>query len=452
MTREAEPPQPVPRGALSLWDATAIGVGIVLGSGLYQSTPTVAACAPGIGVLLALWLAGALIALVGGLCYAELATRYPRDGGDYVYLTQAFGAWVGFLFVWSQLWIVRPGSIGAIAFVFARYLYELVPLAGPRNVVELAYAAGAILGLTAVQLLGLREGKWTQNLLASLKLTGLAGLFIVAFLQPRAELAATSTLTPNYPLAMIYIMFAYGGWNEIAFVAAELREPRRNVPKTLLLSVGVVAVVYLTANLAFAHALGYGRFQSATAVAAEVAQQAVGASGARLISALICISALGSINGQLIAGARIYAAFAGDQPGLRWLARWNVQKQTPYGAFLLQGLVTLIPVGLCSQGDQGFEQLVKFTTPVFWFFFLLVGVALPVLRARSQAAAPFLAPWYPWTPALFCASSLFMLHASVSYAIDNRSWEALWSIGVLGLGGIAWLCMPSRAESSRTGA
>ena len=224
--------------------------------------------------------------MVGALCYAELATAYPASGGAYVYLGHAFGRRMATLFAWAELCVVRPGSIGAVAFVFAHYANELFRL-GDGWLSLLIYAVGSIVVLSLVNLAGLRKGKWTQNFLATAKVLGLLLLFAVAIAAPNDSTLTSSAAAEganDWAQALILVMFAYGGWNEVSYVAAEVRDPRRNLPRTLFLGVAVVAAVYVLANLAFAAALGWEGFRSSPAVAADAVGLQGGQFGARLIA------------------------------------------------------------------------------------------------------------------------------------------------------------------------
>lgn len=436
-----------PRRSLSLFDATSIIVGIIIGAGIYEATPGIAANTHSLAALLAVWLAGGLLAVVGALCYAELATTYPEDGGDYIYLKRAFGRPVAFLFAWAELWIIRPGSIGAMAFIFARYANQLVPLGAPGEAFS-GYATGAIILLTGVNILGVKEAKWTQNLLTAAKVIGLLSVFAVAFsLLPGGEsgaaVPATASADPphtDYRLALILVLFTYGGWSEVAYVAAEVRNAKQNIVAALLWGIGIVAGIYLLANLAFAHALGFEGLQHSRAAAADVLRLRFGDRGAFWISGLICISTLGAINGQIFTGARIYYALGSDHPLLAPLGRWNIRLGTPVWSLAVQAVFTLLPVLAFGRDSDGFQRLVEFTAPAYWLFFLLVGVGLFVLADRDAARPrPFRTPGYPWTPLLFCLMSAWMCYASFSHAYENRSWETLWAAGVLGVGVVAAL-------------
>ncbi len=441
-----------PTRQLTLLDSTSIIVGIIIGSTIYKSAPTIAAAVPNAAWLVGVWTLGGALSLVGALCYAELATMYPQEGGDYVYLTRALGRWLGFLFAWAQFWVVRPGSIGALAYVFADYAKQLFPL-GKGGRAALVYAAGSILILTGVNILGVREGKWTQNLLTAAKVAALVALVAAGFLLSPAAAAAVPVAPArfDYRFAMILVLYAYGGWNEMAYVGAEVRRPEKNILRALVLGTSAVAVIYVLVNLAMLHALGLSGMRSSPVVAADVLQRAIGPTGDKLISLLICISALGAINGMIFTGARIYYAMGSEHRLFAWLGRWSPRWQTPVRSLAVQAAVTLALILGFGQRAGGFESMVKFTTPVFWIFFFLVGLTLPVLRFRQpDMPRPFRVPLYPWLPAVFCLSSLFMLYSSLSYAIENGTYEALWSVGLLLVGVLlaAWESSSKAAEKA----
>lgn len=432
-----------PKRQLTLFDSTSIIVGIIIGAGIYRSSPTIASLVPNLGWLLAAWLLGGLFSLVGALCYAELATAYPEAGGDYVYLNRAFGSWAGFLFAWSQLWVVRPGSIGVMAFAFAEYANDIWPRAPKDEAVYvlLAYALVPIVILTAINILGVREGKWTQNLLTTVKVLGLGAIFLVGLLSTApANPAVPAAVKPqgfhltSFGLAMVFVLFTYGGWNEMAFVSAEVRNPNKNILRALLLGTVAVAAIYVLVTLAFVHALGFQGMRSPT-LAADLLQLSLGDWAGRAISVLICISCLGVINGQIFTGARIYYAMGKDHRLYSWLGHWSPRLGTPVPSLVIQTLVTLVLVVGFGLSKSGFESMVKFTTPAFWSFLVLVGLAVFVLRYREpQVTRPFRTTFYPVTPVLFCLSSAYMVYSSLDYAIKFRSWEAIWAVAILALG------------------
>jgi amino acid transporter len=435
-----------PRRQLTLFDSTSIIMGIIIGATIYRSSPLIAGSVRGLGGLVLAWVLGGVCSLVGALCYAELATTYPQEGGDYVYLTRAFGRSIGFFFAWAQLWVVRPGSIGAFAYVFADYAQELLPLPGPQAQAKILYAAGSVVVLSVINILGVREGKWTQNLLTTAKVLGLAAIVGVGFSlaapgasRPVVEAAGVGwgTVVSQFGFAMILVLYAYGGWNEMTYVAAEIRDPRRNISRALILGTVGVTAIYLLVTLAFVHALGLGGLRGSGNVAADVLQLALGPRGRKLISLLICISALGGTNGMIFTGSRIYYAMGRDHRLYAWLGRWSPRFGTPMISLLIQGAITLgliVGFGLTA---SGFERMVIFTTPPFWAFLVLVGLSVFVLRFRDAGLTrTYRVPGYPITPVLFCLYSAYMVYRGLDYAYGQRTWEAAWSVEILLIGGL----------------
>jgi amino acid transporter len=429
---------PRPTKQLGLLDAICIMVGVVVGAGIYESPALVAANVPGPLALLLVWVLGGALALVGALCYAELAAAYPRSGGDYVYLTRAFGPATGFLFGWAELLVIRTGSIAAMAFVFADYMARLAPL-GPAA--PLAYAAALVALLSLVNALGVREGTWTQNLLTASKVAGLAAIALVGLLAPLAgsPRPALGHGPGSLALAMIFVLWTYGGWNETAYVAAEVKRPQVNVPRSLLLGTGLVTAVYVAINAVFLYTLGFDGLRSSPAVAADVLAGPLGASGERLMAVTVVLAAMGAVNGQIFTGARISQAVGGDHRVLARLAGSSPRRGTPVAALAAQGLITVALIATFGS-RAGFEALVKYTAAVFWGFFLLTGIALFVLRWRDPGRPrPYAVVGYPVTPLLFCASSAYMLYGSVTHAPV----ESLWG-GAIVLSGLPIYWLSSR--------
>jgi amino acid transporter len=314
------------------------------------------------------------------------------------------------------------------------------------------YAALSVLVLTGINILGVREGKWTQNLLTVAKVLGLGAIVVVglffgspaASVAPAAQSAAPSSMgLAEFGLAMIFVLFTFGGWNEMAYVGAEVKRPEKNILRALVLGTVAVAAIYVVVNLAFVHAVGLEGTRQ-FGVATEVLRSGLTDSAPRLalgdwagsaISVLICISALGAINGNIFTGARIYYAMGTEHRLYAWLGRWSPHLGTPVSSLLIQGLITLVLVVGFGMTARGFEGMVLFTTPVFWTFLVLVGLSLYVLRYREpHVRRPYRVPGYPVTPIIFCLSSSYMVYASLSYAIQNRSWEAVWAVAILLVG------------------
>jgi len=426
-----------PKKQLSLFDSTCLITGIIIGAGIYQVAPTVAGASSAPWGVFALWVAGGLLSLAGAVCYAELASAYPREGGDYVYLTRAYGRPAGFLFGWIQLTIVRPGDIAVLAFVFAGYGGRLLNLDPDVNRWEtIALAAGAVVVMTAINVAGVREGKWTQNLLTVVKALSLLMILGVALFGPPAPepgADATPLGSVALSLAMILVLFTFGGWNEMAYVAAEVKHPERNIVRALVIGTLVVTGLYLLANLAFMIALGHSGMAASKAVAADTMKTVLPAVGDRLIAALICISALGAVNGLVFTGARISYAVGADHRAFRILGRWNARTGTPVRALLVQaGIAILVIVVL-----ENFFNTLLYTAAAVYSFYLATTLAVIVLRRIDpDRPRPYRVVGYPFTPIVFGAVCLFLIYSAVKY---DPVFALVW-IGVLLLGiPVYWL-------------
>jgi basic amino acid/polyamine antiporter, APA family len=445
-----------PQKQLTLFDSTCLIVGIIVGAGIYKVSPDVAKGASNLPAWLGslsgtpafflLWLVGGLLSLCGALGYAELASAYPQEGGDYVYLNRAFGRWAGFLFGWVQLAIVRPGDIAAMAFVFATYAAQIYT---PFGHAEQVYACLAVVALTFLHILGVRQGKWTQNILTVVKVLGLAAIVGVALLAPAPAAAAPAAggWSPSVALALIFVLFTFGGWNEMAYVAAEVVNPARNILRALLLGTAGVTVLYLVVNGAYLLALGYSGLAGSTAVATDVLATAFPKAAVSLVSALICISALGAVNGLIFTGARISYAVGADHRVFRPLGQWNGTTGTPIRALALQGAIALgAVIGLAS-----FKDTVLYTAAPVYLFYLATNLAVMVLRLREpNTVRPYRVWGYPITPIIFCLACGYFIYSAVMY----RPWVALAALGLLLLGLPIYLfsrCWTSAPGSNPTG-
>ncbi|HVJ22131.1 MAG TPA: amino acid permease [Polyangiaceae bacterium] len=445
MPSSAPPPNEAPSSALGaqklgLWDAVSIIVGIVIGAGIYETPPLVFSAVSEPAEVFAVWALGGLLSLIGACCYAELASTYPRSGGDYVYLTRAFSPLVGFLFGWAQLSVIMTGSIGMMAYVFADYGSELWGL-NPSSGALLA--ASAVLILTACNLAGVALGKAAQNALSLLKLLGLVAVVACGFLFAGAgaspAVPSPSQAGSSLGMAMILVLYTFGGWNDAAYVAAEVSHPRRNLPRALLLGTLLITLVYLLINAAFLVGLGFEGARTSRAIAVDLLRGAFGPGGATVISVLVMVSALSAVNALIFTGSRLHATLGRDYDVLGLLGRWHPRLGAPVWSLLVQLVITLVLIatvgtragrgavdgGLSAlgfaradwSGHGGFDALLRCTAPVFWLFFLLTGLSLFVLRVREPARArPFRVPLYPLLPAIFCATCAAMLYSAISYA------------------------------------
>ncbi|MFN6569366.1 APC family permease [Dendronalium sp. ChiSLP03b] len=403
-----------PKQSLTLSDAVALIVGIVIGAGIFQTPALVAAQAGSDLAVLLFWLAGGVVSLIGALCYAELATTYPDVGGVYYYLKRAFGRRVAFLFAWARMTVIQTGSIALLAFVFGDYASEIWRLGAFSPSV---YAAGAIAVLTALNIIGLQQGKWTQNLLTVAKVLGLLLVVIIGLTAtPNSAAPIESTSSGSWGLAMVFVLLSYGGWNEAAYISAEIQNRQRNILRSLLWSIGIITTIYLAINLAYLRGLGLANMATSEAVAADLMRSLWGTPGALFISILIAIATLGAINATIFTGARTNYALGQDFSLFSFMGRWQQRPSTPSQALLLQAAIALALVLLGTLTRKGFETMVDYTAPVFWFFFFLSGISLLVLRKREpEILRPFSVPFYPITPLLFCAVCGYLLYSSLVY-------------------------------------
>jgi amino acid transporter len=411
-----------PRPVLSTADAIAIIVGIVIGAGIFGVPSIIAGNVASEQMLLVVWIAGGVVSLVGALCYGELATAFPNAGGDYHFLTRAYGSKLSFLFAWARVTVITTASIAALSFVFGDYIARILPLGESGSPI---YAALLVIVLTAINIAGVRHGAVTQNWMTMVLVTGLvlvilAGLFFVPPAAAPAPSAATAAgglpWHAGIGLAMVLVLFTYGGWNEAAYISAEVKDVGRNMVRALVFSILVILALYLLINVAFLRGLGMQGMAKSQAVAADLLALAWGGTGAVLISLLVALAAATSVNATIIAGARTNYALGRDWPMLGFLGRWNERTGTPVNALVAQGCIALALVALGAITQKGLQTMVEVTAPVFWFFFLLAGASLIVLRIREpDAARPFRVPLYPVTPILFCLTSAYLLYSSLAY-------------------------------------
>jgi len=432
-----------PAQVLGLGDATAIIVGLIIGAGIFGTPSIVAGAVESPGLMIAAWIAGGVFSVIGALCYAELATAYPSAGGEYDFLGRAFGRHLAFLYGWARMTVIVAGSIAVFAYLFGDYVSRVYSFGAHSSAI---WAGLVVVVLTAINTLGIKEGKLTQNFFTFLECGGLALIVIAGLLLapdpvPASPAAAAPGGSPWYMgagigSAMVFVLFTYGGWNDAAYISAEVRNRERNMLRALLFAIGTVTVLYVLVNLAYMKGLGYGAMARSDAVAADLLKRVWGPGGEKLISVMIAISALTSVNGSMIVGARSNYALGRDWPLFRRLARWDEASGTPRTAMLVQGAIAFALVIFGAIQNAGFKGLVEYSLPVFWGFFLLVGVALFVLRAREPGVPrPFRVPGYPVVPALFIAVCAYLLYASLAY---HRA-HALVGVAVLAVGAVVLL-------------
>ena len=404
----------IPRPDLTGRAVLALTVGIVIGAGIFR-TPALAAGAAGSeAALLIAWAAGGLLSIVGALCYAELASAYPNVGGDYHFLQRAYGGRIAFLYAWARMAVIQTGSIALLAFVFADYASSVAPL-GPHSAV--VYAAAAVILLSGANWAGVKLGAGFQRWLTLVEVAGLV-LVIVAglLLAPAEAVSRPAAGGGSWGLMMVFVLLTYGGWSEAVYVSAEVKDSPRRMGTYMVAGLALVTLLYLLVNLAFLRALGLGGLAASDAVAADVMRLAMGQAGAAVISLVVGIAALTSANATVITGARSTCALGRGFTQLGWLGRWHGERNTPGNAIIAQAAIALLLVAGGAFARDGFALAVEYTAPVFWFFLLLVGIALFVLRMREPGRdRPFRVPLYPALPAIFCATSLYLRYSSIAY-------------------------------------
>lgn len=427
------------RPVLSVFDATMITVGIVIGAGIFETPALVAGIAGSPGLMIVAWVLGGVLSFIGALTYAELATAYPSTGGDYTFLTRAFGRNVSFLFAWARTMVIVTGSIALIGFILGDYLTRLLSL-GPYS--SAIYAAIAVALLTAINLAGLRESARMQNVLTVLEIGGVLGVAAAGFLlgatsEPAAPAPAASAGTGAFGLAMVFVLLTYGGWNDAAYVSAEVRGGASAVIRTLLVSIAVITCVYLLFVFGVTQALGFDGLTKSQAVGVDVVEKLAGPAAGQLIGVVVAIAALTSMNSTMIVGARLNYSLAQDWPVFGFMARWHSERSTPVTGFLVQGAIALALIFFGALEKDGFSALVEFSAPVFWFFFMLSGIALFVLRRKDAGTVrPFRVPLYPLVPVVFVCTCAYLFYSSIRHAqSENASYIAL---AVMASGALVW--------------
>jgi basic amino acid/polyamine antiporter, APA family len=396
-------------------------VGVVVGVGLFRTPPLVAASVDSGAAFLLFWALGGVAALIGALSYAELSSAYPSSGGEYHFLTRAFGRDTGLFFAWARGSVIQTGSVAIVAFVYGDYANQVLDLGayGPA-----LHAASAVTALTLLNLSGRLPTKRMQALFTGFVLLALLAV-IVTGLTLTFSGSADFGEPPPPPgpatgaagLAMIFILLTYGGWNEAAYLSGEVREPGRGMARVLLLGIAVIAALYLAVNAALLAVFGLERLRASDAVAADLMRLALGDAGAAGLSLLVCAAALSTINATIFTGARLYYALGRDVGTVRTLGGWDARRESPAPAVLLQGGVALALVAFGAGERGGFQAMVDYTAPVFWAFMLLTGLSLLLLRrADPERPRPFRVPLYPLTPLLFIATCAWLLYSSLAYS------------------------------------
>jgi APA family basic amino acid/polyamine antiporter len=423
------------------FSGTMLVVGGIIGSGIFLNPAIVAQRVGSAQLIMLTWVLGAVIALLGAFIFAELGARRPAAGGGYVYLREAFGPLPAFLYGWALLLAIATGAAAAVAVTFASYA---APLLGLAPAAEPWLAGLAIVLLSVVNAAGVRQGTVTQNVFTVLKLAAIAVLVVSALVAPPLVIADVPASVTSRPLAvaigtaLVPVLFAYGGWQQTNFVAEEMVDAERNLPRALGIGVLVVAIVYVAVNFTYLRALGVPALAASHAPAADVMGAYFGPAGRRLIAAGIAISTFGFLNLVILVTPRVYQAMARDGLFFARFAELHPRTRTPVAAIAVQGVWA---VGLLLSGSYG--QLLDYVTFADWIFFGVTAATLFVYRRRDRAdGTRYRAPFYPVSVLLFCAACLYV----VAGAVASNPWNAARGTLLLAAGVPVFLFWSRRAR------
>ena len=428
--------------------AVALIVGIVIGAGIFKTPSLVAGISGDAGWALVLWIAGALISIVGALCYAELCTAYPNAGGDYHFLHRAFGRNISFIYGWSRATIINTGSIALLAFVFGDYMSTLIHLGTYSSAI---WALLIVVLLTAVNLAGIHASSAMQTWLTLIEIVGLlavvvAGFWVDAPASGTIQWFAQAPAPTQWGLCLVFVLLTFGGWNEAAYISAELKGGPRTMVWVILASMVTLTVIYLLVNTALLLGLGLSGLSQSKTAAGELLGLAFGPWAQKALGLFVAIAALTSINATMFVGARTNFAVGSDWKALRKLGQWQLDIGSPKQALLLQAVISIGLIALGTQEADGFSAMVEFTAPVFWGFLFLVGLALLRLRQTDpDTTRPFKVPLYPLLPLIVCAVCAWLTYSSVTYAISQKAIHV--SMLLIASGVLALLILSAREKT-----
>jgi len=446
---------------LSAWDAALVTIGAVLGTGIFITPGDIARSLPHAGLMLLVWLVGGLVTLAGALTYAELGALYPRAGGQYEFLKEAYGRFWGFLFGWGAFFGVMTGGIAALAAGFGEYAGAFLPFFSTRHVLmevplgsytwtlNGGQLAGALclVFLTAVNYVGLKEGALLQNAVTLVKIASLLALAVFGFITPArhtpdllAPLPGGAPLLAVFGVAMIAVFWSFDGWYAVTNLAGEMRRPERDLPRGLIVGTLVVTALYALMNVVFVRSLTFEEMQATSRVAETSALTLFGPMGARLISAAVLVSTFGCISATILYAARIYLPMAQDGVFFPALAHIHPRYRTPSTSIVAQGVWAIL---LTFSGS--YEQLYTYVTFAVTLFHAATGTAVFVLRRkRPELPRPYRTWGYPVVPGLFVMVALLV----VANTLVEKPVESLIGLGLLALGVPAYLFWQRRAAEA----
>jgi len=430
---------------LTRFDLTLIVIGSVIGSGIFLTPSGIAEQLPSTLLILIVWLVGGLLALTGALTFAELAAMMPHAGGVYVFLNRAYGGLAGFLYGWAYFVVVNTGGLAALSIAFATYLGFFIPLS-PVGIKLVAISG--LLFLTAINYFGVKSGGIFADTFTLLKLIGIAGVILVGFLWGNTTANNFTTLLPDksgslwngLALAMVGVLWSYGGWQHVTYMAGEAKNQAKGLPFALIAGTLLVVVVYLLTNLAYFFLLPIKQIASSERVAADAVATILGPLGGKFIAAAIFISMFGTAGIYTMTAPRIYFAMARDRVFFRKVAEIHPRYQVPTYAILFQ---TIWAIVLILSGT--FYQLITYVAFTDWIFFALTGVSVFIFRKKNSTATTFRTPGYPLTPIFFVAvSTWFVLNTLISSPVQSFA-----GLGFLALGVPVYYFWKKRSEENK---
>jgi APA family basic amino acid/polyamine antiporter len=414
------------RRELGPFDATMIVIGGIIGSGIFINPYIVARQLDSPALVLGAWTMGGAVAIAGALAYAELAKLLPRAGGQYVYLRDAWHPVVGFLYGWALLLMIETGAIAAVAIAFSQYTLRL---AGAGQLSPQPLAVASIVVLSVINYFGVKPGSRVTNFFVVLKVAALAVLILFAWFQPSLPGWLSSVRVDDSPstamtfgAALIPILFAYGGWQVSTYLAEEMRDPVRHLPRALILGTLSVVAIYLLVNVAYLRTLGLDGLAATTTPAAETAGRWFGTAGERFVATAIAISTFGFLCLSVLAPTRVYYAMAADGAFLPALARLHPKYGVPGAAIILQAVWS---IALALTGK--YEELLAWVVFADWIFFGLTVAGLFILRKRLPPTGGYKTPGYPWVPLFFISVAMVVVYSAIRESPDR----SLKGVGLL---------------------
>ncbi len=417
---------------LGFWDSVAMVIGSVVGTGIFRTPSEICTYLNDPGWVLFAWCLGGAIAFLGTLCYSELASLFPETGGTYVYLKYAYGPWAGFLFGWSEMALMRTASIASVSYAFGEYALNFFPHFPGA---EKGVAISAIWILTVINIAGVHYGKWLQNFVSLGKGLALVSLVTLGFTLGSGSMSHFQSVFPAFPqgaslsnlgLALVPILWTYGGWHESTFVAGEFKKTDTELPFSLLTAAGIVILFYLVVNSVYVYLFPVGEIAVRKLIAADLMKSILGHRGQGIITAVILFCIFGVLNTVILTGGRIPYAIAKDHSILKGLGTISQKFQTPERGLLVNALWASVLVLWGS-----FRQLLFLSAASVWFFFAAAGIAVFVMRRKFQERhRPFRMWGYPWTAALFTGVAFWIFLNTAIYSPK----ETFFGFAIISLG------------------